>query len=56
MSKWNFISKINASTYNPNLNMYKTYDVINYSDVEVLAGKAKRKTKGALRKAYHKLK
>ncbi len=56
MSKWNFISKIDTSTYNPNLDMYKTYDVINYSDLEVFAGKAKRKTKGVLRKAYHKLK
>ncbi len=49
ISKWNYIKDIRYCSYNPNLNMYKTYDVINYSNYAIIMQKIKRRLKKYLK-------
>ena len=56
ISKWDYIKDIKHSSYNPNLDMYKTYDVINYEPSEIIKYKVKRKGKNYLKKAISRIK
>ena len=48
IQKWPFIHDIRHASYNCNLDMYKPYDVINYSSAELFMVKVKRKLKRML--------
>ena len=48
IQKWPFIHDIRHASYNCNLDMYKPYDVLNYSSSEIFVIKVKRKLKRML--------